>query len=78
MQTESTSQLRFCMSRVPLEPKTQTPQIHFVTKIARLFRIITIKLGTPNKRQNLPPLPVMAIGTKKTSQIFGVETNAKS
>ena len=37
-----------------------------------------MKLGTPNKRQNLLLMPAMAIITKETDKISGVETNAKS
>ena len=37
-----------------------------------------MKLGTPNIRQNLPPVQEMAIITKETNQISGVETNTKS
>ena len=40
--------------------------------------MLTVKLEAPNKRQNLPQVPVMAIITKETTQVSRVEINAKS
>ena len=37
-----------------------------------------MKLGMPTKKKNLSPVPTMAIITKETIQIYGVEKNTKS
>ena len=57
--------------------KPDSPDL-YVTKIVKLLRMLTMKLRTPKKRQNLPPMPVMAIIIKETTQASGVESNGKS
>ena len=46
-------------------------------KNVRLLRMLTVKLRMTNKRHNLPPMPVMAVIIKGTTQIPRVEINTK-
>ena len=39
--------------------------------------MLTVNLGTPKKRKNLPPVPAMAIINKEIIYISGVVTNIK-